>query len=165
MPGGRRDYWLTVRKFRARFGGETPDAMAALGYDSAMVLAAAIRRAGTTEGARVRDEIAATKDYPGVTGVTTIDAELGPQAVGEPAHSAQVFGIGGGEAVATMTYYGEFSYRSYLSHLGSLPAHNFSHCGRCNGGIPTSNRLPHGHECNPFRRHVGTLSGLSPHGP
>ena len=64
-----------VQKFRVRFGGETPDAMAALGYDSAMVLAAAVRRAGTTEGAKVREEIAATKDYPGVTGVTTIDAE------------------------------------------------------------------------------------------
>jgi branched-chain amino acid transport system substrate-binding protein len=64
-----------VRKFRARFGGETPDAMAALGYDSAMVLAAAVRRAGTTEGAKVRDQIAATRDYPGVTGNTTIDAD------------------------------------------------------------------------------------------
>jgi len=64
-----------VKKFRARFGGETPDAMAALGYDSAMVLAAAIKRAGTTEGPKVRDEIAATRDYPGVTGNTTIDAD------------------------------------------------------------------------------------------
>jgi len=64
-----------VRKFRARFEGETPDAMAALGYDSAMVLAEAIKRTGTTEGPKVRDAIAATRDYPGVTGVTTIDAE------------------------------------------------------------------------------------------
>jgi branched-chain amino acid transport system substrate-binding protein len=64
-----------VKKFRARFGGETPDAMAALGYDSAMVLAEAIKRAGTTEGAKVRDQIAATTDYPGVTGRTTIDAD------------------------------------------------------------------------------------------
>jgi branched-chain amino acid transport system substrate-binding protein len=64
-----------VKAFRARFGGETPDAMAALGYDSAMVLATAIKRAGTTDGAKVRDAIAATRDYPGVTGVTTIDAD------------------------------------------------------------------------------------------
>ena len=64
-----------VRKFRGRFHGETPDAMAALGYDSAMVLAAAIRRAGTTGGPAVRDAIAATRDYPGVTGTTTIDPE------------------------------------------------------------------------------------------
>jgi branched-chain amino acid transport system substrate-binding protein len=63
-----------VKKFRARFGGETPDAMAALGYDSAMVLADAIRRAGTTKPAQLRDALAATKDYEGVTGKTTIDA-------------------------------------------------------------------------------------------
>jgi branched-chain amino acid transport system substrate-binding protein len=64
-----------VRKFRARFGGETPDAMAALGYDSAMVLADAIRRAGDTTGREVRDAIATTKDFAGVTGNTTIDAD------------------------------------------------------------------------------------------
>jgi branched-chain amino acid transport system substrate-binding protein len=64
-----------VAKFRARFGGETPDAMAALGYDSAMVLADAIRRAGTVEGAPVRAALAATRDFAGVTGRTTIDPE------------------------------------------------------------------------------------------
>lgn len=63
-----------VKAFRARFNGETPDAMAALGYDSAMVLADAIKRAGTTDGAKVRDALAATKDYPCVTGKTTLDA-------------------------------------------------------------------------------------------
>jgi branched-chain amino acid transport system substrate-binding protein len=64
-----------VKDFEARFGGEIPDAMAALGYDSAMVLADAVRRAGTTEGDKVRDALAATRDYPGVTGRTTIDAQ------------------------------------------------------------------------------------------
>jgi branched-chain amino acid transport system substrate-binding protein len=63
-----------VRKFRARFGGETPNGEAACGYDSAMVLADAIRRAGTVAGKPVRDALAATVDFPGVTGVTTIDA-------------------------------------------------------------------------------------------
>ncbi len=63
-----------VKKFRARFANETPDAMAALGYDSAMVLADAIKRAGTTEHAKLRAAIAATKNYDGVTGMTTIDA-------------------------------------------------------------------------------------------
>ena len=48
--------------------------MAALGYDSAMILADAIKRAGTTDGAKVRDALAATKDFPGVTGKITIDA-------------------------------------------------------------------------------------------
>jgi len=49
--------------------------MAALGYDSAMVLAEAIKRAGTTESAKLRDAIAATKDYDGLTGQTTLNAQ------------------------------------------------------------------------------------------
>jgi branched-chain amino acid transport system substrate-binding protein len=63
-----------VKRFQARFNGETPDAMAALGYDSAVFLADAIKRAGTADPAAVRAALAATKDFTGVTGHTTIDA-------------------------------------------------------------------------------------------
>jgi branched-chain amino acid transport system substrate-binding protein len=64
-----------VAKFQTRYGGETPDAMAALGYDSAEVLVDAIRRAGSTEGPAVRDALATTKDFEGVTGSTTMDKD------------------------------------------------------------------------------------------
>jgi branched-chain amino acid transport system substrate-binding protein len=64
-----------VKKFKARWNGETPDAMAALGYDSMMVLAEAIKRAGTTESQKLREAIAATRDFLGVTGKTTLDAQ------------------------------------------------------------------------------------------
>ena len=64
-----------VAAFKAKYSGETPDAMAALGYDSAMVLADAIKRAGSTDGAKLRDAIAATRGYAGVTGSTTLDAQ------------------------------------------------------------------------------------------
>jgi branched-chain amino acid transport system substrate-binding protein len=64
-----------VAAFKARFNGEVPDAMAALGYDSAMVLADAIRRAGSTDGAKVRAALATTKDFPCVTGKTTLNAK------------------------------------------------------------------------------------------
>jgi branched-chain amino acid transport system substrate-binding protein len=47
--------------------------MAALGYDSAMILVAAIKRAGTTEGPALRDAIAATQGHAGVTGSITLD--------------------------------------------------------------------------------------------
>lgn len=63
-----------VNKFKARWNGEVPDAMAALGYDSALVLADAIKRAGGTDGPKLRDALAATKDFVGVTGKTTLDA-------------------------------------------------------------------------------------------
>src|SRR5271165_1639085 len=64
-----------VAKFQARFGGETPDAMAALGFDSVEVMADAFRRAGSVEGPAVRDALAATRDFEGVTGTTTMDRE------------------------------------------------------------------------------------------
>jgi len=62
-----------VKAYKAKYNNETPDAMAALGYDSALVLVDAIKRAGTTESVKLRDAIAATKDFKGVTGSTTID--------------------------------------------------------------------------------------------
>ena len=62
-----------VKNFKAKFN-ETPDAMAALGYDSAMILADAMKRTGTTDGTKVRDALAATKDYHAVSGNITIDA-------------------------------------------------------------------------------------------
>jgi branched-chain amino acid transport system substrate-binding protein len=64
-----------VAAYQKRFQGKTPDAMAALGYDSAMLLADAIKRAGSTDGAKVRDALAATKDFDAVTGKITIDAK------------------------------------------------------------------------------------------
>lgn len=64
-----------LEKFRKRFNNETPDAMAALGYDSAMVLIDAIRRAGSTDSAKVREALATTKGFVGVTGTTNLDAQ------------------------------------------------------------------------------------------
>ena len=63
-----------VAKFRARWG-ETPDSIAALGYDAAKLLVDALARAGTTDRAALRNAIAATRDFPGVTGRITLDAQ------------------------------------------------------------------------------------------
>jgi branched-chain amino acid transport system substrate-binding protein len=63
-----------IRRFLEK-NGQIPDAMAVLGYDAAKVLVDAMKRAGTTEGAQLRDAIAATKDFPGVSGSITIDPE------------------------------------------------------------------------------------------
>jgi branched-chain amino acid transport system substrate-binding protein len=64
-----------VKKFKARWNNETPDAFASLGYDAAYVLVDAIKRAGTTEGPKLRDAIAATKNFSGASGITTIDKD------------------------------------------------------------------------------------------
>lgn len=62
-----------VANYAKRWGGQTPDALAACGYDSAIVLIDAIKRAGTTEAKKLRDALAATKDFPAVTGKITIN--------------------------------------------------------------------------------------------
>ena len=62
-----------VRRYQQRWDGETPEAVSALGYDAMRLIAAAMEQAHSTEGAAVRAAIATTKDFPGVTGRTTID--------------------------------------------------------------------------------------------
>jgi branched-chain amino acid transport system substrate-binding protein len=63
-----------VLRFKERYSG-VPDAMAALGYDAAKLLADALGRAGSTNGPALRDAIAATRDFSGVTGRITIDPQ------------------------------------------------------------------------------------------
>ena len=63
-----------VAEYQKRYGGDKPDSNASLGYDSVLVLADSIRRAGTTEHAALRDAIASTKNFDAVTGRITIDA-------------------------------------------------------------------------------------------
>lgn len=53
--------------------GQAPDALAVLGYDAANVLIDAIQRANSTEPSKIREALAATKDYPAVTGPTTLN--------------------------------------------------------------------------------------------
>jgi branched-chain amino acid transport system substrate-binding protein len=61
-----------VSKFKTKFG-VTPDGLAAMGYDAAMVLIDSMKRAPSLEKQAIRDAIAQTKDYQGVTGKITIN--------------------------------------------------------------------------------------------
>ena len=63
-----------VAAYRARHGGDTPNGAAALAYDATLVLADAIRRAGSTTGPELRSALAATREFRGVTGMISIDA-------------------------------------------------------------------------------------------
>src|SRR5215203_2285940 len=63
-----------VKAYKAKFNVE-PDSLAALAYDAAKVLADAIKRAGGTDSAKLRDAINSTKDFPGVTGKISLDAK------------------------------------------------------------------------------------------
>jgi len=67
-----------VQNFLSRFQqkySETPDAMAALGYDATMLLFDAMRRAGTTDSPALRDAIASTQNFAAVTGNITLDSQ------------------------------------------------------------------------------------------
>lgn len=62
-----------VAAYRQRHGA-LPNGLSALTYDAVKLAADAMTRAGTTEPAKLRAALAATKDFPGVTGRTTINA-------------------------------------------------------------------------------------------
>ncbi len=61
-----------LKKYKDKFGKDAGSA-AALGYDCANVLIDSIKRAGTTDEPKLRDAIAATKGFPGISGVITLD--------------------------------------------------------------------------------------------
>jgi len=58
---------------------KVPDAMAILGYDAMRLLCDAVQRAGSTDGPKIRDALAATKDFPGAAGAITIDKDRNAQ--------------------------------------------------------------------------------------
>lgn len=61
-----------IKKFQAKYN-EVPDGLAALGYDAAKILVAAMERTTEITPQTIRDEIAKTKDFPGVTGKISIN--------------------------------------------------------------------------------------------
>jgi branched-chain amino acid transport system substrate-binding protein len=63
-----------VKKYKEAYG-QVPDALAALGYDAALVAIDAISRAKEITGPAIRDAIEETKDFPGVAGVITLDKD------------------------------------------------------------------------------------------
>jgi branched-chain amino acid transport system substrate-binding protein len=64
-----------TREYRQRYGNLTPDAHAALAYDALKFFAEAVARAGTTEGPKLREALAETKDFAGVTGIISMDRQ------------------------------------------------------------------------------------------
>ncbi|HET6923862.1 MAG TPA: ABC transporter substrate-binding protein, partial [Anaeromyxobacteraceae bacterium] len=63
-----------VKRYRDKFG-QVPDGLAALGYDAAQVALDAMARARDLTGPSIKEALEQTRDFPGVTGVITIDAD------------------------------------------------------------------------------------------
>ena len=68
----------TQKKFTANwrkaYTDKDPNALAACGYDAYMLILDAIKRAKSTEPVKIAAALAATRNFPGVTGITTITA-------------------------------------------------------------------------------------------
>ena len=62
-----------VDAFKKEYG-QNPDAVAVLAYDAVYVMVDAIKRAGSTEPAKIREALAATKDFAGAAGTLTLNA-------------------------------------------------------------------------------------------
>lgn len=63
-----------ISDYKARFGG-VPDSLAALGYDAAKVAVDAMRRAKELTGPSIRDAVAQTRNFEGVTGTITLNEQ------------------------------------------------------------------------------------------
>ena len=61
-----------VNDYKAKYGS-TPDALAATAYDAARIMFDAVKRSKSLSGPDIRDALAATKDFPGVTGTVTFN--------------------------------------------------------------------------------------------
>ena len=62
-----------VKKYREKYG-EDPSAAAALAYDAYMIMLKAIEMAGEPDPVKIAENIRKIKNFPGVTGIITIDA-------------------------------------------------------------------------------------------
>jgi len=65
-----------VKKYAETYG-QTPDALATLAYDAALILIDSLKRAGSTDGAAIRDAMAAT-NMECVSGQITFDENRNP---------------------------------------------------------------------------------------
>lgn len=63
--------------FKAKYNKE-PDAFNALGYDLAYFLADGLKRAGAADPVKLKDALASTKDFKGITGTISIDEKHNP---------------------------------------------------------------------------------------
>lgn len=71
-----------VSSFKEKYGAEPANAMGALGYDAALVLIDALKRATAMDSASIRDAIASVKDLKAVSGTITIGPDGNAQKAG-----------------------------------------------------------------------------------
>jgi len=63
-----------LSEYAKAYPGKEPAAVTALGYDAYILILDAIKRAGSADPVKIRDEIAKTKGFEGAAGIITLDA-------------------------------------------------------------------------------------------
>ncbi|CFW99217.1 Periplasmic binding protein-like I [Syntrophomonas zehnderi OL-4] len=66
-----------VKAYQDKYN-KLPDSFAALGYDSAKLLAKAIENAGDADPVKIKEALANMKDFKGITGTMSINAQHNP---------------------------------------------------------------------------------------
>src|SRR5512139_3652448 len=79
-----------VKKYRERHG-QVPDALGTLAYDATNMLLEAIRKAGSDDPKKIREALAAMRNFPAVSGKSTMDGN------GDCIKSAAILKIEGGK--------------------------------------------------------------------
>ncbi|MBF0493336.1 MAG: ABC transporter substrate-binding protein [Deltaproteobacteria bacterium] len=67
-----------IQKFKKQFH-EVPDAMAVLGYDTARLLYDAIQRAGSEDAGKIKEALASTQNFSGISGQIKMDEKRNAQ--------------------------------------------------------------------------------------
>ncbi len=85
-----------VSEYQKKYG-KLPSGTAVLGFDGYLLALDAIKRAGSVDPIKIRDAIAATKDFAGAAGIVTLDAN------GDPIKSAVIKEVKDGRFVYKTT--------------------------------------------------------------
>lgn len=85
-----------VAEYQKKYG-KLPSGTAVLGFDGYLLAIDAIKRAGSIDPVKIRDAIAATKDFAGAAGLVTLDEN------GDPIKSAVIKEVKGGKFVYKTT--------------------------------------------------------------
>lgn len=85
-----------IKRYEEKYHVEA-DAFRALGADAYFLLVDAIKRAGSTDGTKIRDALAGTKDFKGVSGTITMGED------GNPIKSMVIIKVSGGKFVYVTT--------------------------------------------------------------
>ncbi len=85
-----------IKRYESKYKKDA-DAFGALGADAYFLLVDAIKRAGSIDGTKIRDALAATKDFRGVSGTITMGED------GNPIKSMVINKVSGGKFVYVTT--------------------------------------------------------------